>query len=89
MSQTTDNTFARESLRLTEYEGLVAELMWMVRRQFHDLNDDDGLTADDKRCLKEYYLEHFISKRARSLHKSRFPEDFLGGQDRSERNRTK
>ena len=47
-----------------------------VRRHFRDINEDDGLTPEDRQRLKMYYLEHPTTPRAKELLHKYFPEEF-------------
>jgi len=38
------------------------------------------LTDEDKKRLKEFYLQNFIAPRARKLLQKYFPEDFAGAE---------
>jgi hypothetical protein len=55
-----------------ETEGLLDT----VRSHFRELNEDEGLTAEDKQRLKAYYLEHLTTPRDKELLQKYFPEDF-------------
>ncbi|GEM_PF-6360655 len=46
-----------------------------VREHFRDINEDEGLTQEDKRRLKEYYLAHFVTPEARKLLESKLAEE--------------
>jgi hypothetical protein len=65
---------SRRAMFEIETEGLLDT----VRSHFRELNEDEGLTPEDKR-LKAYYLEHLVTPRARKLLQKYFPEDFPTG----------
>ena len=58
------------------YDFDVGTLVQMTRRHFAEINRDKTLTDEDKRRLKEFYLENFIAPRARKLLQKHFPQDF-------------
>ncbi len=39
----------------------------MIRKHFAGINQDKKLTDEDKKSLKEFYLEHFVAPRAKKL----------------------
>jgi hypothetical protein len=47
-----------------------------VRSHFRELNEDEGLTTEDRQRLKTYYLEHLVTPRAKELLQKNFPEEF-------------
>ena len=54
----------------------VMNFMLRVRSEFRRINADSDLTPDDRKRLKEYYLENFVTPRARKLLQKYFPKDF-------------
>ncbi len=44
----------------------VGELLASVRKHFTDINRDPDLNDDDKKRLKEFYLEELIAPKART-----------------------
>jgi hypothetical protein len=54
----------------------VGELLTSVREHFADINRDLDLNDDDKRRLKEFYLEELIAPKARKLLQKHFPDEF-------------
>ncbi len=58
------------------YDFDVGTLVRMTRRHFAEINRDKTLTDEDKRRLKEFYLQNFIAPRARKLLQKHFPQDF-------------
>ena len=63
---------SRRAMFEIETEGLLDT----VRSHFRELNEDEGLTPEDKQRLKTYYLEHLTTPRAKKLLQKYFPEDF-------------
>lgn len=62
------------------YSTDVLEIVFMMRRHFRDINKGDGLTDEDKRQMKKFYLENLIAPKAREILKTHFPEEFNTGQ---------
>ena len=60
-------------------------LLVRVRIHFRHINQDEGLTADDKKRLKEYYLEHFVTPQARKLLEKKLAEEAEREQRRKRR----
>ena len=58
------------------YREDVGRLVRMMRRHFAEINRDPKLTDEDKKRLKEFYLENFVAPRARKILQKHFPEDF-------------
>jgi len=54
----------------------VMNFMLRVRSEFRRINEDRDLTPDDRIRLKEFYLENFVTPRARKLLQKHFPKDF-------------
>ena len=54
----------------------VMNFMLRVRSEFRRINEDRDLTPDDRKRLKEFYLENFVTPRARKLLQKHFPKDF-------------
>jgi hypothetical protein len=54
----------------------VAELLTSVRKHFADINRDSDLIEDDKKRLKEFYLEELITPKVRTLLLEHFPDEF-------------
>jgi hypothetical protein len=54
--------------------------LWIerIRRRFSDINKDDALVPEDKKRLKEFYLETCVTPRIREALKKYFPEEFAG-----------
>ncbi len=57
------------------YQEDVRSLVFMTRRHFAEINRDPSLTDEDKKRLKEFYLQNFIAPRARKLLQKHFPAD--------------
>ena len=55
------------SLSEVLYNASTYRLMEKARRRFGEINRDENLTNEDKRRLKEYYLEHCVTPRARKI----------------------
>jgi hypothetical protein len=53
----------------------VAALLRRVNSHFAQINRSGGLTEDDKKRLKELYLEHLVVPRARALLRKYYPAD--------------
>ena len=62
--------------RELQYRLMTLSLVEMTRRRFAEINQDESLTPEDKKRLKEFYLEHFTAPRARKLLEKHFPDDF-------------
>jgi len=58
------------------FDWKVRNFMLRVRSEFRRINADSDLTPDDRKRLKEYYLENFVTPRARRLLQKYFPKDF-------------
>ena len=54
----------------------VEGLLDSVRSHFRDINEDDGLTPEDRQRVKTYYLEQLTTPRAKELLQKHFPEKF-------------
>lgn len=54
----------------------ITAVLRRTRMHFREINFDKNLTDEDKRKLKEFYLEHFVAPRARTILKQFHPEDF-------------
>src|SRR5216683_62103 len=54
----------------------VGELLTSIREHFVDINRDADLNDDDKRRLKEFYLEELIAPKARTLLLEHVPDEF-------------
>jgi hypothetical protein len=46
---------------------------------FKAINDKKGLTEEDRRQIKKFYLDSFIAPEARKLLQKHLPEDFPTG----------
>ncbi len=53
----------------------VGYLLMVTRDHFARINRDKRLTDEDKKRLKEFYLQNFIAPRARKLLQKHLPED--------------
>ena len=49
-----------------------------VKGSFRQINKDDGLTPEDKKRLKDFYLNECLTPRIREAVKKYFPEEFAG-----------
>ena len=58
------------------YERRVEELRQMTQKHFQKINEDRSLTPEDKKRLKEFYLEHFVVPLAR-----KYREMYLADQE--------
>lgn len=67
---------AGKFLRKLEFDEAVDDMLDSVRKHFRAINEDEGLTAEDKQRLKTYYLENFTTPRAKELLHEYFPEEF-------------
>lgn len=65
-----------EISRRTMFNLRVSGLLNDVRKHFRAINEDEGLTPEDKQRLKTYYLEHLVTPRAKELLHKYFPEEF-------------
>jgi len=65
-----------EFSRRLGFDTAAGHLLRKVRWRFQEINSDTGLTPEDKKQLKAYYLEHLVTPRARKLLQKYFPEDF-------------
>lgn len=63
---------SRRAMFDMEVEGLLDA----VRSHFRELNEDEGLTPEERQRLKAYYLKHLATPRAKELLQKHFPEDF-------------
>ncbi len=54
-----------------------------IRYHFHTINSDDALTPEDRKLLKEFYLQNFIAPKARKMLEKHLAEE----EAREERNR--
>jgi len=54
---------------------------WLIniKRIFRQINDE-GLPAEDRKRLKEYYLEHCVTPQIKKLVRHYFPEEFTTDQ---------
>lgn len=55
------------SLSEVRYNASTYRMMEMTRRRFGEINRDENLTDADRGRLKEYYLEHCVTPRARKI----------------------
>ena len=76
LSKSTEEGFMDEISRRAMFAIEADGLLDAVRSHFRELNEDEGLTPEDKQRLKTYYLEHLVTPRARKLLQKHFPEDF-------------
>lgn len=53
----------------------VKELLTAIKAHFADINRDPDLTDEDKAQLKEFYLDEFVTPRARQLLEKHFPDE--------------
>ncbi len=54
--------------------------MTRIKRHFLEINILEGLTPEDKKRLKDYYLDECVTPRIRKAVKRYFPEEFPAGQ---------
>lgn len=54
----------------------VSSVLFRTRIHFREINNDRALSEEDKKRLKQFYLEHFVAPRARAVLKKYFPADF-------------
>ena len=54
----------------------VSSVIYRTRMHFREINYDRALSDEDKKRLKQFYLEHFVAPRASALLKKYFPADF-------------
>jgi len=52
------------------------ELLIDIRFRFGEINRDDQLTPEDKKRVKEFFLQNMIAPKARKLLEKHFPEEF-------------
>ncbi len=67
---------------LIDYSIDAEYLVNTTRARFGQINNDKDLKEEDKKRLKEFYLEHFVAPKARELVQKYFPEEFAAGQRR-------
>ena len=53
----------------------VTELLTTIKEHFADINRDSGLSDEDKASLKEFYLDEFVTPKARKLLETHFPDE--------------
>jgi hypothetical protein len=63
-----------EFSRRAMFDVEASSLLTTVREHFQKINKDSGLTPEDKRQLKAYYLQHLTTPRAKELLQKYFPE---------------
>lgn len=54
----------------------ISAVLHRTRMHFREINFDKTLTEDDKKKLKEFYLDNFVTPRARTVLRQFHPEDF-------------
>ena len=69
-----------EMKRIERFDLEVQRWLIYIPSRFADINDSRGLTPEDKKRLKEYYLETCVTPRIREAVKKYFPEEFETGQ---------
>jgi hypothetical protein len=52
------------------------ELLIDIRFRFGEINRGDQLTPEDKKRVKEFFLQNMIAPKARKLLEKHFPEEF-------------
>ena len=51
-------------------------LLSRIMDHFKSINEKRGLTEEDRKQIKKFYLESFITPEARKLRQKHFPEKF-------------
>lgn len=51
----------------------ISLLLIDIRRHFKDINEDKELPVEDKKQLKDFYLQHMIAPERRKLLEKHFP----------------
>ena len=68
-----EDTRSEEMKRIERFDIEVQRWLIVIPRRFGDINDMAGLTPEDKKRLKEYYLETCVTPRIREAIKKYFP----------------
>jgi hypothetical protein len=53
----------------------VKEPLTVIKEHFADINGDPQLTDEDRAVLKEFYLDEFVTPKARKLLEKHFPDE--------------
>jgi hypothetical protein len=69
---------AFDTLRKWHFEEAVNSLLDLMMGHFVRIDERLDLREEDKRRLKQYYLEHLMRPRSKALLQRCFPEDFGG-----------
>ena len=67
---------AGKFLRKLAFDEDVDDMLDSVRQHFRAINEDDGLTPEDRQRLKTYCSEQRTTSRAKELLHKYFPEEF-------------
>jgi hypothetical protein len=62
--------------RITDFTLEVERWFIHITSHFRQLNKDAGLTPEDRKRLKEFYLETCVTPRIRESIRKHFPEEF-------------
>ncbi len=54
----------------------VSKLLECTRMHFRQINSDRCLAEEDKRRLKEFYLQNLVAPRAKRILEKLYPEEF-------------
>ena len=70
----------KERRGLDQYQHELA--LWMIdmRAEFSRINADEDLTPEDKKRLKEFYLQTCVTPSIQQAMRKNFPEEFDAGQ---------
>ncbi|HYL12560.1 MAG TPA: hypothetical protein VEV41_05975 [Terriglobales bacterium] len=58
------------------YRYEMTELLIDIRFRFGEINREQQLTPEDKKRIKEFFLQHMIAPKARKVLEQYFPKEF-------------